>query len=264
MNTKPRADVKALADKYFLKTADTLPRPSAAHQQPGGVQRPAQRQAAPPPMPAPSPAAPPIGHNQPKFERQAKWSKSKTDVFNLLKPAALSIVATDGPVSVVVWGRNGEPEKRFGHNRGIWPARVAKTRTWRDGATSTWDRNPFFFVGTQLRFWLWDAEHRDRLAEAVTARMGEIDEAERESGAATLGHEFKNLGADLDLAFFELEIRDMAARMSLAVWNDDEFDAWLDKVHAMAIAMQNRNGLTARLVDAAALRVLETKGGRVK
>ncbi len=233
------ASVKALADKYCLQTGDQVPRPA-------------------PPRPAPAIVAPPAPAlvDQAPAKAPVKWPPGMTDVFNLMAPAALSIVATDGPVSVVVWGRNGEPEKRYGHNRGIWPARVAKTKTWRDGASSTWDRNPFFYIGTQLRFWALDAGKRDALAEAVTGRMAEIDEHERESGAQALGHEFKNLGADLDLGLFELEIRAMAERQGAKVWDDAEFEAFLRQVWDAARAMQNRNGLTARLVDAATLYVM--------
>src|SRR5262245_54891314 len=95
-------------------------------------------------------------------ETRRRWSKDKRDLFDRLAPHALCIVATDGPVSAVAYGRGG-PERRYGDNRGCWPVRVALSGQWRDRVTESWNRNPFVWTGVQVRVWTPSAHDAGKL-----------------------------------------------------------------------------------------------------
>lgn len=173
--------------------------------------------------------------------------------FDVLSPAALCLVATDGPVSVTLWGPGGtEPVRRIGHNRGVWPAKVARTGQWADKTTASYDKNPLMFCGTQFRLWTPTAGDRDRLADTIVdliAARAEID-----GGLEDLGHGFQDLGPALDLHLFELEWSDIAARLGVRVWDDTALDAYLDRIVARAQAMTNSGEVNKRLIEAAGAR----------
>lgn len=184
------------------------------------------------------------------------WPREKKLAFNALEPAALCLVATDGPVSVVLWGPGGE-QTRLGHNRGIWPARVVKTGAWKDSVTTSWDKNPFMYLGVQIRLWAPTVEERDRVSDAVLALIAA--RSEEHGGLARLEHGFADLGPELDLALFEVEIRDIAERARVRVWDDDELSAWLDGVTATAVARARAAPVTVPLLDAVIGRALDRK-----
>lgn len=193
-----------------------------------------------------------MSHDADAMKRE-RWSEHKTMAFNVLSPAALCLVATDGPVSVTLWSPGGgEAVRRIGHNRGVWPAKVAKTTQWRDTTTASYDKNPLMFVGTQFRLWAPSIRDRDRLVEAVVDLIAL--RAETDGGLETLGHGFQDLGPDLDLSFFELEVSDIAARLSVRVWDDAALSAHLDRIVARAQAISNSGAINKRLLDLAASR----------
>jgi hypothetical protein len=161
-----------------------------------------------------------------------RWTAARRFVFNTLEPAALSLVASDGPISVTLWDAGGGPRKRYGHNRGVWPVRVEKGAAWGDHATRKWDRNPFFFLGTQARMWFRTEQARDQVAASIVDLIAA--RAEADGALERLEHGFQDLGADLDLEFFEIEMHDVAKRLGVLAWDDNGLVAWIDQLWARA------------------------------
>ncbi len=159
-------------------------------------------------------------------------TRAQALAFKALAPAALCLVATDGPVSMTLYGRSGAVVERIVHNRGVWQAKVARSASWKDTVTTTHEKSPFHVFSVQFRTWcLTDAE-RDRLAEGVVELIAR--RAESDGGIATLRHGAQDLGPDLDLALFELEVVDIARRLKVPVWDDAGLLALLDAAHARA------------------------------
>lgn len=172
---------------------------------------------------------------------RARWGTDKRRAFQMFAPASLSLVATDGPVSVTLW--DGDTVKhRFGHNRGVWPAKLAKGSGWRDAVTGIYDKNPFFFLGTQFRLWARTPAARDQLAAAVVELIAA--RSDRDGGLDVLGNGFADLGADLDLALFELEVETLARQSGVQIWDDIGLSALLDRVvlRAHEIRAAGRSG----------------------
>jgi hypothetical protein len=97
---------------------------------------------------------------------QQPLTRDQKLAFDALAPAALCLVATDGPVSMTLYDRSGAVVRRIGHNRGVWPAKVARTCSWKDTVTTTHDKSPFHFFGVQFRAWCLTDEDRE-LIEAL-------------------------------------------------------------------------------------------------
>jgi hypothetical protein len=158
---------------------------------------------------------------------RARWSPEKKLAFRSLDPAALCLVATDGPVSVTIFDRAGGVVTRLGHNQGVWPAKIARTGAWKDTVTATYDRNPFFWIGTQCRWWCATSEQRDKLAthvlELLSARAAE-------GCAEPLLNGFVDLGADVDLSILEMEVAAMAERLRFQLWDDEGLSMFLDRI----------------------------------
>jgi len=160
-------------------------------------------------------------------QTRVRWSTAKKHAFREMRPAALCIVATDGPVSVVTYDRGMNVAKRYGHNRGCWPMRIATTAAWEDNITGAYDRNPFVRTGVQIRTWCSDARRRDRLVTSVTDLLGEMSE---NAMGAELENGFTDAGPDVDLELFEVEIHAIAERLGFGVWDDAGLSAWLDEI----------------------------------
>jgi len=158
---------------------------------------------------------------------RVRWSREKKHAFREMSPAALCIVATDGPCSVVTYDESGAVKARFGHNRGCWPMRVATTSSWADTITDAYNKNPFQWTGVQIRVWCGDARRRDRLAEAVTGLLAEMSE---EAMGAGLMNGFVDVGVEVDLDLLEMRIHDIAERLGFGVWDDDGLSRWLDDI----------------------------------
>jgi hypothetical protein len=159
---------------------------------------------------------------------RTRWSAEKRLAFSTLRPAALCLVATDGPVSVTLWHRDGGEARRIGHNRGVWPAKIARTGAWKDTVTTTYDRNPFFWVGTQCRWWCATDKARDALAAGVVDLL--TARAEEFGASDALLNGFVDLGAEIDLAILEMEVFAIAERLRLQAWDDDGLSVFLDRV----------------------------------
>jgi len=169
-----------------------------------------------------------------------RWTRDMKTAFDVLGPAALVLVATDGPLSVDLLGAGGSVIRRIGHNRGVWPAKIARTKSWRDTVTAAYDKGPFCFVGAQFRVWCLDEVRRNRLADAVVDMIAARCEAD--GGVSELHNGFQDLGPSLDLAVFEVEIHDMAARMGISVLGDDDLVMFLARVASRVAADRARGG----------------------
>ncbi len=156
-----------------------------------------------------------------------RWGAAKKYAFQKMAPAALCIVATDGPVSVVTYDAAGQITGRFGHNRGCWPVRLATTSIWADRISEAYDRNPFVHTGVQIRTWASNARKRDRLAESITGLLAQMSE---DAMGARLINGFVDVGPDLQLELFEIEIHAIAERLGIGVWDDAGLSTWLDQI----------------------------------
>ena len=190
--------VKELASRYGLSTADSVPPPRSGDDAWGS-------------------GLPPL-----------KLTPEQLAVFKRLRPCALCLVGTDGPVSVTLWDpASGNVVKRLGHNRGVWPMRVAKTTSPADTVTNTYNKSPFVYVGTQVRLWLDSEDHFKRLAPSVGELLAYLSE---QAMGAGLFNNFVDLGADLQLEVLEGKIAEKARRYGWACRTDDELVAWLERL----------------------------------
>jgi len=155
-----------------------------------------------------------------------RWSQHKKLAFKTLGPHALCVVATEGPVSVVTYNAAGGVDRRFGHNRGCWPIRLAASRAWEDTVTNTYNKNPFVRTGVQIRVWTKSEAHVKRLMLPVSDLLGAMAE---EALGSDLINGFVDVGPDLQMELLELEIHDVARRAKIAVWDDGGLSEYLDE-----------------------------------
>lgn len=157
-----------------------------------------------------------------------KLTAEQLEKFRELKPCALCLVGTDGPVSVTLWNPStGNVIKRLGHNRGVWPFRIAKTSSPSDTVTSSYNKSPVMFVGTQVRLWLDSEEHVKRLAAVAAEVMSNL--AEQAMGAGLING-FIDLGPELLLPELEADLVEKARRRGWMCRNDDELVSWLERL----------------------------------
>ena len=168
-----------------------------------------------------------------------RWTSRRRDAFGWIAPVSISLVATDGPISLTIWQPGGcEVRERIGHNRAVWPARVVNGAVARDAATTTWNKFPGLFLGTQARLWTLREFDRDRLSLSIVdliAARGEA--AERDGGHGAMDKGFHDLGPDLDLGMFEFEMHDIAKRLGVLAWSDEDLVRWLDSLSRRVDAM---------------------------
>lgn len=194
-------------------------------------------------------------------EARERWGQDKRDCFHHLKPAALILVATDGPVSVTLWSPGGhEAKRRLGHNRGVWPAKFVRSSALRDTATPTYDKGPLFFCGAQFRLWFLSEAHRDSVVESALDLIAL--RAEADGGLEALDHGFQDLGPDLDLAFFEMEMTALGRRVAGHCFDDDGLSRFLDQVVAAVARDKRERRLRARTVEHAWEAVATELAGR--
>jgi hypothetical protein len=183
-----------------------------------------------------------------------RWTADRRYVFDVIEPAALSIVATDGPVSVTLYDVDHNVRERIGHNRAVWPARAVKGAAWRDHATTAWDRSPVHSISTKFRIWLLTTEQRDRAAEAVVDHM--VTLSERNGSSDALYHGFVDLGRNWNLAEFGRGLRETCRRLRLVVWDDYDLAEWFDSVMTRTREICAEKGweLNPALVEQVAMR----------
>jgi hypothetical protein len=178
----------------------------------------------------------PANENQPDLK-----TRRLTEAFNMMAPFALAFIATDGPVSITLYNDRHEVVRRIGHNRGVWPSKIIKG-TGRGDPAKKGHRSYAFPARTRFRVWTRTRAERDRLfgpALDLIERLGE-----RDGGLDELEDDFHDLGPDLNVDLFEVEIRDVARELNVKFWNDAELLAFLDNVVVRAdeIAARSRGG----------------------
>lgn len=158
-----------------------------------------------------------------------RWTQRRRDIFNFLDPVSISLVATDGPISLTLESR-GAVLRRLGHNRGIWPVRIVKGQAMRDAATTTWDKFPLAFFGTQRRLWCLKEAERDRVAAEIVDMLAL--RAERDGGSEPLKHGCVDIGPDADLDFLDMEMHGIAQSLRVKTWDDFGLVRWFDSLGA--------------------------------
>lgn len=159
---------------------------------------------------------------------QLKLTPEQLKIFKKVKPVALNLVGTDGPISVTLWDRaTGQVTKRLGHNRGVWPMRWNKSGSHTDTATQTYNKSPFVFVGTQLRMWFEADAFARHLLPEVTELLLHLSE---QAMGTELINEYVDVGPDFLLPEFEGEMISRAEKHRCIVRTDDELVSWLERI----------------------------------
>lgn len=181
--------------------------------------------------------------------KKIEWTLTRRVMMKALQPVALCLVATNGPVSVEEFNLDGTTKRRFGHNRGVWPVRLVNGGTWRDTATTIWDRNPMMKISMKLRIWVHLDEERDRLREYVTDYLAKC--AEADGSLEPFDHDFLDMGADLNLGSLEKTLHDIAKRNRILAWNDEGFVACLDQIYQEVRTAEAERGMktSPRLIE---------------
>jgi len=230
------SNLKKLAKDLGLKTADSLPPRSPSARRAG------------PEKPAPDHKA-----------ARERWPSDMRLAFAVVAPAAYCIVATDGPVSLTLHNPDGSVARRFGHNRGVWPAEVAKTSNFKDTVTHNYDKFPLAFYGTQVRIWAPTIAMRDAAADDALAVLGA--QAEAEGGLAELRRRALDLGPAIDFALLTRGLRERAASLGIKTWVDAELEAWLEDLVRRANEVRAKNGGTFKqTVERLAWKSIEQRG----
>jgi hypothetical protein len=247
-----RPDVKALADKYFLKTADQVP------------------SASPKPRP-PAPAEPAA------MPRRTRWSYDRKTDFQRWGIAALYVAGPRAPVP-----------RGIGDNRLGWPLRFGFTQSWGDTITPIMDTaSPYHWQGVWFRLWVPTGPHArtlltllvDALApsESFESQPGTLeDEIRRFIMAERARHAWHDVGPDFDLPMpdrkveallglpplarnattlqvrerrfllirhkFKSALVDLAARHAIETWDDDGVERALDRMERERMASATRLG----------------------
>ena len=146
-----------------------------------------------------------------------RWSRQKSTAFELMRPVAIYILATQHPVSAIEYNLDGSPRKRFGHNRPCWPVRIGNTSSRKDTISANY-KGPFVQVSQQGTIWLpgttHGVSHGSRLAALAVDWLGRQEE---DAGAPKLYAEFHDLVVALNLdEFVEEGERHPIRRLELA------------------------------------------------
>ncbi len=174
-----------------------------------------------------APSDSPAG-SRPEGGTRTRFAPHLLTELRIWGPQALVVVGTEGPLSVMLLEAGGTVIKqRFGHNRGVWPLRLARSAAWKDTVTHTYDRSPFVPTGTLFRVWCESDAHEARLAVAVGELLGRMSE---EARGAELINGFTDVGPDLDPAMLEMEVHALATRMGFRTWDDGALRAELERL----------------------------------
>ena len=201
---------------------------------------------------------------KPPAEKTQRLTPEEKQAFKWLEPAALVLVSRDGPLSVTTYEPGGETvRRRFGHNRGVWPARLVNTSAWDKASVDRiYGNDPMVEYAGMFRVWCLTKPQRDRLAESVLDLIAA--RAEADGAPVELRKGFSDLGPELSLEFFEMEFHAIATRLRISTWDDHGFKLWLGHVYreAEAIAARHGNRVTQRLFEKIAIADVEKATAR--
>ncbi|SDP39879.1 hypothetical protein SAMN04488061_2853 [Filomicrobium insigne] len=170
---------------------------------------------------------------RPKYETspalgRLELTSRQRAIFDEMRPVALCVVASAGPVSAQLQDPlSGRITRRFGGNRGCWPLRLARTTSPSDTVTSNWNKDPFSEFGVVVRLWLRTGEHYKRLAVQV---QGLVEHLSDEAMGEPLLNGWLDMGPDLHLPTLEGEILSRAERLRFSARTDRELVAWLEQI----------------------------------
>jgi hypothetical protein len=166
-----------------------------------------------------------------------RWSKEKIYAFEqVLAPPSLYLAVTRRPIAWAVFEADGSVD-RIGGNRGVWPGRLGTTAPrWRETITTLLNAGPVIEVRVEHRFWLpgslsleHQAHNKGRADELLGVVTGLVEQRAEEQGRPKLRRGYHDLGADLNLDVFAQEIIDIAGRLGLMAWTDDDVSFHLDR-----------------------------------
>ena len=199
--------VKALADRYFLKTADQIETPKPKPEDDHAVTR-------------------------------LVWPRWKTALFDELKPHAIAVVSTKDNG---MWPLRGA---RFGHNRSYRPIKLAYSGSLKDTITPRYNNNPFLVeVGVQIRLWTDSSINAKKFEFILPKRLPKI--ADELVPKDDHGKEIEDTKGwkyfhELDLSLLELEMSDMANNMNIPLWDDEGLSQYLDQVSEQRLRNSGR------------------------
>jgi hypothetical protein len=195
--------------------------------------------------------------------KNQRWSRQKSAAFDLMRPDAIYILATERPVSATEWNFDGTPLKRFGHNRPCWPVRIGITTSRKDTISANY-KGPLAQVSQQGTIWLPGTTQGISHAPLLARLANEwLVRQEEDAGAPALYSDFHDLMVALNLEEFviraegehhpirrlESEILQLAKRKAMLAWSDEELSQFLDRA--------------LRLTSSKGIQIISDRGRRV-
>lgn len=146
--------------------------------------------------------------------RDPRQSALHERIWTEMRPAAVTLVMANDPFSFARWKPDGT-RAHIGNNQALFPGRLVGTQAEKDIVRQTYDRHPLKDHVFSVKFWVWcfSARERDALEESVTQLMAA--RAEESVNQHELRDGWYDLGPDLDLAQFEMEVHDIARRLGI-------------------------------------------------
>lgn len=192
------------------------------------------------------------------FWPERRLTSDQVTAFEAIGFHGMALVADDGPISVTQYGPGGAVARRIGHNRAVRSAKAARTCSFKDTVTPSYDKHPALVVAVQFRVWFLTKGECDRAVAAVTSALAE--RASADGGFEQLRHSFHDQGPDFDLDLFRLEMADIANRVARVWWGDMDLPQFLDRQFEQARRWQDHRRLSGRqfaaLIEQAAVREL--------
>ncbi|CAA2142796.1 hypothetical protein [Hyphomicrobium sp. ghe19] len=155
------------------------------------------------------------------------WKRTRLETFRLMAPAALCFVASESNVSVTVYDGN-DVKRRFGHNRAARPAKIMKGTRLEDDNVEKTHKGAFFKYRGFWRIWVRTKSHRDSLVEAAMSRLEKV--SDREGGLEDLENGFHDMGPELDVDAWLVEVLAIARDNGIPAWDEPALLAFIDRV----------------------------------
>lgn len=193
------------------------------------------------------------------------WPKEKEEMFRRIGMGALVLVGYDGPFSLTKFDTSGRIVSRLGHNRAIWPFTFARTKARKDTVSQNYGKGAVrdLKAHSMFRLWCLSEEARDQLADACLDHM--TAQADEFGGLAELEPGWHDLGPNLNLDTFAIELQDIARRRGIPVFEDAALSPFVDRVTRIAndiLASAKTPRTWDRVVDIAVERAMRNEGGR--
>lgn len=147
-----------------------------------------------------------------------------------MSPVMQSEFKRRGFTGLYIAGPDRVVPRYLGDNRGSRPIRFGITGNWEDTVTNTLDTGQWScWAGVLFRVWCADRDAALRLEGAIEMYVADRYDAE------PMRKKWLDLGPDLDLNMFALDIRSVGERIAGRAWSD------ADLYHALMCAERERN-----------------------